>query len=66
MSAVFALVYGSSVHESAAAQERAVEDCEVGGDERELSVSGYCNCGKCRGRAKLWYTCIHYVRRMHT
>ena len=52
---VFGLVDGFSVHESAVAPERAVEDCEVVGDEHELLVTGYCNCGKCCGWRKKWF-----------
>ena len=55
VSAVFALVDGFSVHESAAAPERAVEDYEVVGDEHELLVTGYCNCGKCCGWRRKWF-----------
>ena len=47
VSAVFVLVDGFSVHETAPAPEIAGEDCEVVGDEHELLVTGYCNCGKC-------------------
>ena len=39
----------------AAAEERAVEDCEIVGDEHELLVTGYCNCGKCCGWRKKWF-----------
>lgn len=55
VSAVFVLVDASSMHESAAAPERAVEDCEFVGDERELLVTGYCNCGKCCGWRRKWF-----------
>ena len=55
VSAVFALVDGFSVHESTAAPERAVEDYEVVGDEHELLVTGYCNCGKCCGWRRKWF-----------
>ena len=56
VSAVFVLVDGFSVHEkAAAAEERAGEDCEVVGDEHELLVTGYCNCGKCCGWRKKWF-----------
>ena len=55
VSAVFALTDGFSVHERAAAQDRAVEDGEVVGDEHELLVTGYCNCGKCCGWRKKWF-----------
>ena len=55
VSAVITLVDGFSVHESAAAPERAVEDYEVVGDEHELLVTGYCNCGKCCGWRRKWF-----------
>ena len=55
VSAVVALVDCFSAYESAAAPERAVEDCEVVGDEHELLVTGYCNCGKCCGWRKKWF-----------
>ena len=54
LSAVVTLVDCFSTYESAAAPERAVEDCEVVGDEHELLVTGYCNCGKCCGWKKKW------------
>ena len=40
---------------AAATEERAVEDCEIVGDEHELLVTGYCNCGKCCGWRKKWF-----------
>ena len=46
VSAVFVLVDGFSVHETAPAPEIAGEDCEVVGDEHELLVTGYCNFGE--------------------
>lgn len=52
---VFTLVDSCSVRERAAASERAVEDCEAVGDEHELLVTGYCNCGKCCGWRKKWF-----------
>ena len=52
---VFTLVDGFSVHETAPAPEIAGEDCEVVGDEHELLVTGYCNCGKCCGWRKKWF-----------
>ena len=55
ISAVVELVAVFSTHESAAAPERAVEDCEVVGDEHELLVTGYCNCGKCCGWRRKWF-----------
>ena len=55
VSAVVALVDVFSAHERAAASESAVEDCEVVGDEHELLVTGYCNCGKCCGWRKKWF-----------
>ena len=55
VSAVFVLVDGFSVHETAPAPEIAGEDCEVVGDEHELLVTGYCNCGKCCGWRKKWF-----------
>ncbi len=56
VSAVFVLVDVFSVREkAAAAEERAVEDCEIVGDEHELLVTGYCNCGKCCGWRKKWF-----------
>ena len=47
VSAVVALVDAFSAHERAAELESAVEDYEIVGDEQELLVTGYCNCGKC-------------------
>ncbi len=55
VSAVVALAGVFSAHKSATAPERAVEDCEVVGDEHELLVTGYCNCGKCCGWRKKWF-----------
>ncbi len=55
VSAVVALVYVFSAHESAAEPEIAVEDCEIVGVEHELLVTGYCNCGKCCGWRKKWF-----------
>ena len=55
VSAVFVLVDGFSVHETAPAPEIAGEDCEVVGDKHELLVTGYCNCGKCCGWRKKWF-----------
>ena len=52
---VFTLVDSCSVRERAAIPERAVEDCEIVGDEQELLVTGYCNCGKCCGWRKKWF-----------
>ena len=52
---VFTLVDAFSTHESAPAQERAVDDYEIVGDEHELLVTGYCNCGKCCGWRKKWF-----------
>ena len=52
---IFALVDSFSAHESAAVPEREVEDCEIVGDEHELLVTGYCNCGKCCGWRKKWF-----------
>ena len=53
---VFTLVDSCSVRERAAAsEESAVDDCEVVGDEHELLVTGYCNCGKCCGWRKKWF-----------
>ena len=53
---VFMLVDSCSVRERAAAsEESAVDDCEVVGDEHELLVTGYCNCGKCCGWRKKWF-----------
>ena len=53
---VFTLVDSCSVRERAAVpEEGAVEDCEVVGDEHELLVTGYCNCGKCCGWRKKWF-----------
>ena len=53
---VFTLVDSCSVRERAAVpEESAVEDCEVVGDEHELLVTGYCNCGKCCGWRKKWF-----------
>lgn len=54
VSAVFALVDVFSAHESAVAPGRAVEDHEIVGEEHELLVTGYCNCGKCCGWRKKW------------
>ena len=54
VAAAFAL-YGFGVRRSAAAQGSAVEDCEAVGDEQELLVTGYCNCGKCCGWRKKWF-----------
>jgi len=39
----------------ATASERAAEDCEVAGEEHELLVTGYCNCGKCCGWRRKWF-----------
>ena len=55
VSTVVTLVDVFSVRERAAASERAVDDCEVVGDEHELLVTGYCNCGKCCGWRKKWF-----------
>ena len=56
VSTVVTLVDVFSVRERAAAtEERAVEDCEIVGDEHELLVTGYCNCGKCCGWRKKWF-----------
>ena len=52
---VFTLVDSCSVRERAAASERAVEDYEIVGEEHELLVTGYCNCGKCCGWRKKWF-----------
>ena len=52
---VFTLVDSCSVRERAAASESAVDDCEVVGDEHELLITGYCNCGKCCGWRKKWF-----------
>ena len=55
VSAVVTLVDVFSAQERAAAPERAVEDYEIVGDEHELLVTGYCNCGKCCGWRKKWF-----------
>ncbi len=55
VSTVVALVYAFSAHESALASERAVDDYEIVGEEHELLVTGYCNCGKCCGWRKKWF-----------
>ena len=55
LAVVVTLVDAFSSHESAAAPERAVEDREVVGEEHELLVTGYCNCGKCCGWRKKWF-----------
>ena len=56
VSTVVTLVDVFGVRERAAvAEERAGEDCEVVGDEHELLVTGYCNCGKCCGWRKKWF-----------
>ena len=55
VSTVVTLVDVFGVRESVLASERAVEDCEVVGDEHELLVTGYCNCGKCCGWRKKWF-----------
>ena len=53
---VFTLVDVFSVHERAAAsEESAVEGYGIVGDEHELLVTGYCNCGKCCGWRKKWF-----------
>ena len=56
VSTVVMLVDVFSVHERVAVlEESAVDDCEVVGDEHELLVTGYCNCGKCCGWRKKWF-----------
>ena len=56
VAAVFTLVDSCSVRERAAVpEESAVEDYEIVGDEHELLVTGYCNCGKCCGWRKKWF-----------
>ena len=55
LAVVVSLVDAFSSHESAAAPERVIEDCEVVGEEHELLVTGYCNCGKCCGWRKKWF-----------
>ena len=52
---VFTLVDVFSAHECAPASERAVDDYEIVGEEQELLVTGYCNCGKCCGWRKKWF-----------
>ena len=41
--------------ESAAMPAVTVDETEVVGDEQELLVTGYCNCGKCCGWRKKWF-----------